>query len=184
MHEICCRCRLVERLSVSTMGGTTASSQRCLDRASSLVCLVGDSASIIQHLNTTKTAPIDIDTSGQLSSGEQQHDNTLPYYGTFGHRHGSTIRSNGAPSSAVSGQTPRHVRPMAEKHTDTMQPPRKNCRVEPHSMTLHPSPSPASTKYDADDAHKVAQFEEWTLEDVPLKRIMATGVATLSYSLT
>lgn len=59
-----------------------------------------------------------------------------------------------------------------------MQPPRKRRRAEPSTGTLPSPPASTFTENDADDVSKVAEFEEWALENVLLKRTMVDGVAT------
>ncbi|UNI14792.1 hypothetical protein JDV02_001388 [Purpureocillium takamizusanense] len=110
---------------------------------------------------------IGIETSGQLSPGDQWSSNGLPYFRTSDRRHGSTIRSDDA-SSCV----------LAEEHADAVQPPRKRRRAESLAGNLPSPPASTSTENDADDVSKVAEFEEWALENVLLKRIMVDGVAT------
>ncbi|KAJ6437994.1 peptidase family C78 [Purpureocillium lavendulum] len=59
-----------------------------------------------------------------------------------------------------------------------MQPPRKRRRAEPSTGTLPSPPASTFTENDADGVSKVAEFEEWALKNVLLKRTMVDGVAT------
>ncbi|KAK4074612.1 hypothetical protein Purlil1_12941 [Purpureocillium lilacinum] len=124
-----------------------------------------------------KRRHVDIETSGQHSP-EEWPGNNLPYFGTSGHRHGSTVRSDDTPSSALSGQTPRNVHCWTEKHAGSVQPPRERRIVESPTGALPSPPGSTSTENDADDVSKVAEFEEWPLENALLKRIMVDGMAT------
>ncbi len=60
-----------------------------------------------------------------------------------------------------------------------MQRPHKRRAVEPPRKTLPAPAASPSTDKDADDVSKVAEFGEWALENILLRRIMVDGVATL-----
>ncbi|KAJ6440239.1 High-affinity glucose transporter [Purpureocillium lavendulum] len=121
---------------------------------------------------------VGIETGEQLSPGDDWSGNGLPYFRTSDRRHGHTIRSDDATSSILVGQTPHLDHHRAEEHADTVQPPRKRHRAGSPFRTLPSPPASTSTDIDADDVSKVAEFEEWALENVVLKRIMVDGVAT------
>lgn len=77
-----------------------------------------------------KRCQADSEASGQHSSGEEWPRNNLPYFGTTGHRQGSTIPSDELPSSVLSGRISRHVHRWTKQRADAMHPPRKRRRVE------------------------------------------------------
>ncbi|KND87591.1 hypothetical protein TOPH_07775 [Tolypocladium ophioglossoides CBS 100239] len=125
-----------------------------------------------------KRCQIGIETSRQLSPGDECLGNRLPYFRTSDCRHGSTIRSDDASSGVLAGQT-AHLDHCREEHADAWQPPRKRRRVEPSTIPLPSPPASTSTEHDTDDVSKIAEFEEWALENVLLKRIIVDSVATV-----
>lgn len=112
------------------------------------------------------------ETSGQHSSGDEWSGNEAA-----NSRCGSTIRSDNASPPVLAGQIP-HRDERAEEPEEAVQPPCKRRKVEAPTRPLLSPPASISTEHDTEDVSEVAEFEEWALENVLLKRIMVGGVAT------
>ncbi|KAL3957315.1 hypothetical protein ACCO45_007893 [Purpureocillium lilacinum] len=115
--------------------------------------------------------------TGQLLPGYGVPGGGLPYFVTPGHTQEGLVPSDDAQPSAAAGQTKHVDHHNPEEHTHAIQPPRKRHKGGQPRELLSP-PASISTENEPNHVSKVAEFEEWVLENALLKRILVNGVAT------
>ncbi|KND91854.1 hypothetical protein TOPH_03322 [Tolypocladium ophioglossoides CBS 100239] len=95
------------------------------------------------------------------------------------HVNGIGVRGDEGCCRLVSGnQKQRHDDCRTGENADAEQPPRKRRKVGRPTGSMLSPPVSTSTGVETDDAPGIAEFEEWALQNVLLKRIMVDGVAT------